>query len=267
MHNMNNILFKEASWNELQTLYTTYMKELEYKNDGFHNSMLLEGQPYIIYCNHDVSGFFSLGASWDKGVMLRGFYVLPSKHRASVGIFNKIIEDFQVEAALVASNDSHYVGLAFEKMNSLKTSFDMQAFNFIYGEPEREAEYGMDCIEEVNPNEYELMNSLTNKQWDDCFDDENFKFYKLTYQKETLGYGSIGKMRYREKYADVGNFTLPQHRRKGVGRSIIINLSKLAIQQGLIPVAGCWYGNKESIATLTSSGFIPESRLFYVRFR
>lgn len=121
-------------------------------------------------------------------------------------------------------------------------------------------------MKEVSPSEYQLMNSLTENQWEGCFEDGNFKFYKIIDNKETLGYGGIGKMIHNQKNVDIGNFTLPQHRRKGVGRSIVINLSKLAIQQGLIPVAGCWYRNTESIATLISSGFIPENRIFYVRF-
>ena len=151
-------------------------------------------------------------------------------------------------------------------MSALKANFDMQAFNFIYGEPEREAEYGMNCMVEVSPSEYKYMNSLTENQWEDSFGDENYSFYAIKEGNEILGYGSIGKMKHNQKNADIGNYVLPQHRRKGVGRSIIINLSKIAISQGFIPVAGCGYGNKESIATLTSSGFIPENRIFYVRF-
>lgn len=264
---MNNLNIINTFWHEIENFYTDYLEDLEYKNDGFHNSLLFEGEPYLIMCNDIKAGFFSVGTSWDKGKMLSGFYVIPSMRRYSIEIFNKITDYFQIEAALVASNDPHYLSLAFEKMHSLKTSFDMQAFNFIYGEPEREADFGLDCIQEVTPDEYELMNKLTEKQWDDCLDNENFKFYKLIYNDETLGYGSICKMINNTKTVDVGNFTLPQHRRKGVGRSIIINLSKIAINQGFIPVAGCWYYNNESIATLTSSGYIPENRLFYVRFR
>jgi hypothetical protein len=199
--------------------------------------------------------------------MLRGFYVMPSKIQNSITIFNEAMQKYNIEAALVASNDAHYIGLAFEKMNQLKTTFDMQAFNFIYGEPERDAEYGMDCVREVKPSEYELMNSLTEKQWEGCFENGNFKFYQIISNNETLGYGGIGKLTNNQNNVDVGNFTLPQHRKKGVGRSILINISKIAIVQGLIPVAGCWYYNKESIATLQSSGFIPENRIFYVRFR
>lgn len=263
---VNDIIINKTNWDEIQNLYTYYMDELGYKNDGFHNFMMFKGEPYLISCNDEELGFCSVRTSWDNGRMLSGFYVIPSKRRGSIDIFNKIIDDFQIEAALVASNDSHYIGLAFEKMNSLKTFFDMQAFNFIHGEPEREAEYGMNCVEEVSQEEYELMNSLTEKQWEGCFEDGSFKFYKIISNNETLGYGGIGKMMNNQKNVDVGNFTLPKHRRKGVGRSIIINLSKLAVQQGLIPIAGCGYGNTESIATLISSGFIPENRIFYVRF-
>lgn len=108
------------------------------------------------------------------------------------------------------------------------------------------------------------MNNITvNKtKWDEIQDLYTDYFDELGYKND-----SFHKMINNQKNVDVGNFTLPQHRRKGVGRSIMINLSKIAIQQGLIPVAGCWYGNTESISTLTSSGFIPENRIFYIRFR
>ncbi len=266
MKRMNSITVINIKWAEIQNLITDYLVELGYKNDGFHNNMMVEGEPYIIICNDEISGFFSLGTSWDNGNMLRALYIIPSKRRASVEIFNKLVEDFHIEAALVASNDAHFVGLAFEKMNAQKTSFEMQAFNFIYGLPAREPEYDMNCLIEVSPCDYERMNLLTENQWEDSFGDENYTFYAIKSNNEILGYGSIGKLNYNQKNVDVGNFTLPGHRRKGVGRSIIINMSKIAIKQGLIPVAGCWYGNTESIATLTSSGFIPENRIFYMRF-
>lgn len=264
---MNNITVKKIEWNEIQNLFTDYFEELGYKNDGFHNGMMFDGEPYIIRCNEECAGFFSLGASWDNGNMFRGFYIIPSKRSYSIEIFNKLVEDFQIEAALVASNDSHFVGLAFEKMNALKTNFDMQAFNFIFGMPAREAEYGMEYVTEVSPSEYEAMNSVTEKQWEDSLEDENFKFYAIKKDGEILGYGSIGKLSHNQRNVDIGNFTLPQHRKKGVGRSIIINLSEIAIREGFMPVAGCWYGNTESIATLTSSGYVAENRIFYIRFK
>lgn len=263
---MNSIVINKAKWSEIESLVTDYFVELGYKNDGFHNDMLFDGEAYTIICDGEEAGFFSVGNSWNEGKMLRGFFLVPSKRRPAIEIFNKVIKDFQIEAALVASNDAIFVGLAFEKMNSLKTFFDMQAFNFTYGAPAREAEYGMDCFKEVEPSEYELMNNLTEGQWEGCFENENYNFYKITKNNETLGYGSFEKMNYNEKNVNIGNYTLSQHRKRGIGRSMIINLSKIAVKQGMIPVAGCWYGNTESVATLTSSGFIPENRIFYIKF-
>lgn len=46
----------------------------------------------------------------------------------------------------------------------------------------------------------------------------------------------------------------------------VINLCKIAKKKGLIPASGCWYYNHASYAALKRSGFLPTSRLFYVKF-
>lgn len=263
---MNNIKVNKIKWTEIENLINDYFEELGYINDNFHNFIMFDGEPYTINLENEVIGFFSVGNSWDNGKMFRSFYIIPLKRRVSIEVFNKLIKDFNIEAALVASNDSHFISLSFEKMNELKGSFDMQAFNFIYGEPSRKAEYDIDCITEITGEECEKMISLTGDQWEGCLEDKNFKFYALKSNNKILGYGSIAKMKHNNKNVDVGNYTLPEYRIKGVGRSLIINLCKIAINQGYAPVAECWHGNKESVLTLTSSGLIPENRIFYVRF-
>lgn len=264
---MKEIIFKKSDWDELQNLTSEYFTELGYKNDAFHNGNIFDNEAYSIIADEKICGFFSLGNSWEGGKMLCGFYVVPEKRRISDMIFGNVIEEMNIQSALVPSNDEHFVSLAFEKMHALGTGFEMQAYQFIYGEPSHEAEYGMEFLEEVQPEEYDTMNRLTEGQWDGCFGNPEFSFYAIRCEGKTLGYGATGKMKYNDKYVDVGNFTLPEFRQQGVGRSLIINISKLVLQQGKIPVAGCWYGNKESILTLKSSGFIPENRIFYVKFK
>lgn len=264
---MENINFQKSNWDELLDLTTAYFTELGYKNDSFFYSNIFDNESYKIILDDVPCGFFSMGISWDKLRMLYAFYITPDKRGISDKILDDILEKMDIQAAFVVSNDQHFVSLAFEKMNALGTGFEMQAYNFVYGKPSREAEYSMEHLFEVQPDEYETMNSLTEGQWDGCFGDPDFSFYAIRHEGKTLGYGAYGKMKYNDKYVDVGNFTLPEHRQKGVGRSLIINISKLVIKQGLIPAAGCWYGNKNSIMTLKSSGFIPENRLFKVKFR
>lgn len=260
-----NITSKKLQWTDIQNLIDQYFTELGYKNDGFHSDIIFEGDPYIIEHNGETIGFFSLGNSWDDGKMFRTFYVLPEYRKLSMGVFQKLMDEFDIEAVLVASNDSHLISLAFEKMNELKTSFDMQAFNFVYGEPNRKAEFDRNTLSRVT--DFDEMNSLTEKQWDGMFDNDKNQFYVLKNGEEILGYGGISSMGYNKKNVDIGNYVLPEHRRKGVGRSLLINLGKIALEQGFVPVSGCWYGNTESKATLTSAGYIPENRVFYVRFK
>ena len=260
-----NITIKASSWNELQTMLTAYFTELGYQNDGFHNGRTISSQPYRLEIDDRTIGFFSIGNAWDGGDMLRSFYISPTERRISSDVFCYVLEQFSPKAILVPSNDQHLISLSFETMHRLGTSFDMQAYNFVYGEPTTPAEYDMDCLEEVLPDEYDTMNALTDGQWDGCYGDSDWEFYAIRKDGVTLGYGAFGKMQYNDKNVDVGNFTLPEHRNKGVGRSLIINISKAAIAKGYIPTAGCAYGNTTSIATLKSAGYIPENRLFYVK--
>ena len=263
---MLHINFAKTNWHIISDQRDGYLMELGGKSDGFHNSMIFEADPYTAELDGELIGFFSLMDGWDGGKMLTSFYLTKVNRRYSTEILDHIIWKFHVTAALVASNDCHFVAIAFEKMHALGTTFEMQAYNHIYGKPKRQAEFGRNMIFEVNPEEYNIMNTLTEKQWDGCYGNPHYSFFAIRENGKTLGYGAIGRLHYDEKRVDIGNYTLSQHRRKGVGRSILINLAEIAIEQGLTPVAGCWVKNMESIPTLASSGFIPENRLFYVKF-
>lgn len=263
---MSDIVFTNTDWNDLTALTEEYLGELGGKNDGFHNGMMYGAAPYKVSLDGADIGFFSLSDGWDGGKMLTSFYVASGKRRYSAEVLDRVVEEFGVTAALVTSNDANFVAVAFEKMNALGTAFNMQAYNHVYGKPDRPAEFGRDKLCEVAPGEYGEMNRLTEGQWEDCLDDPSIRFYAIRDNGETLGYGAIGRLIRDSKRADVGNFTLPQHRRKGVGRSMLICLGEIVTEMGLTPVAGCWHGNKESIPTLASSGFIPENRIFYVKF-
>lgn len=264
---MKDVFFKSTEWNSISELIEEYFTELGYYNDAFHNSMMTGGTPYAVFINNELSGFFSVADSWEDGKMITSFYICHKKRRYSADILDSVCSEYDITATLVASNDSHLISIAFEKMKALGTSFEMQAYNFTYSEPDVKADYGMDCMEKVTDDEFDKMNELTEKQWDGCFDSDDFQFWKIVKDGVTLGYGAICKMPYNKKNVDVGNFTLPEYRQKGVGRSMIINLSQIALSQGFTPVAGCWYYNKESILTLKSSGYIPQNRIFYIRFK
>lgn len=263
---MKPMIFTKTNWPEIQEMKEAYLAMLQGKTDGFHAELLFGATPYLLETEGHAAGFFALGDGWDGGKMLTGFYLKKAYTAWAQDVFSCILAEFNVTAALVASNDGPLVALAFEKMNALGTSFVMQAYNFTDGLPARPAEFGREYLVPVPPSEYEEMNGLTDKQWEGCFDNPAFRYFALKKDGETMGYGSIFPVQGDESRMDIGNFTLPRHRLKGVGRSLLIHLAQLVREEGKTPVAGCWYGNKESICTIKSSGFLPETRLFYVKF-
>ena len=256
----------KTDWEPLLPMIEAYQTDLGWQNDGFHNGMLFDNQAYRIDIDGRAAGFFSLGNAWEGGNLLCGLYLMPEYHAVSAEIFSRLIDTLPVRTALVPSNDALLVSLAFEQMHARKTDFDIQAYNFTYGEPMRPAEFGRETFSEITPDEYEAADRRTEGQWSGCFGNPNFRFYAIRLGGETLGYGATAKLKYNPRHMDIGNFTLPQHRRKGVGRSLLIHLGSTVREQGYIPVAGCWYYNKESIPTLKSSGYLPTNRIFYVKF-
>lgn len=263
---MKNFVIKETNWSLIPALKNDYLASLQGKNDGFHADMLFGAVPHLVETDSHPAGFFALADGWDGGKMLTGFYLEKAYIASAAGLLDSIIGEYSVTAALVASNDAPFVAIVLEKMHKLGTTLVTQAYNYTYGPPKRPAEFARSQLERVQPAEYEDMNRLTEQQWDGCFDLPGFRFFALRQDGETLGYGAIAPLKGDETRVDLGNFTLPQHRQKGVGRSIIIHLAQIALEEGYTPVVGCWAGNKESIPTLKSSGFQPENRLFYVKF-
>lgn len=264
---MKEFQFIKSSWNEILELKQEYLHSLTNYPDGFWNDLVYDANVYI--CTDDlveVIGFFAIGDAWNGGNSIRAFYLRKDYLIFAQEMYSQIIVDFELVSALVTSSDEQHICLAFEKMKELNGSFDMQAYNLTYGESENPPKYDASHFSIVKENEYLEMNELTDHEWkDDCYNPNN-KFYCVKDDGKILGYGSIIPQKFDILHVDIGNFVIPKYRKQGVGRSIIITLSKDAKKSGFVPSVGCWYYNSASIATLKSSGYIPTSRLFYVKF-
>jgi len=57
-------------------------------------------------------------------------------------------------------------------------------------------------------------------------------------------------------YKDIGMHVSEKYRGKGYGRSMVQNLTSLAIEKDFIPITECVIENKASKATLESAGYI-----------
>ncbi|MGB4659237.1 MAG: GNAT family N-acetyltransferase [Mobilitalea sp.] len=265
---MKNFVLKETTWNNIDQLKNEYLDYLKNTPDGFLDSAIYESIPNEIENDdREKIGFFTTGKFWNGDTLLTAFYLKSKYYRYAQQLFTKVLKEYKIDRAFVTSWDELLVSLAFEKMKELNTSFEMQAYFFSQREKDtvRPAEYSMDCIEKVDNEGYLNMNELTDSEWSDEQGKPAYEFYKLTSDGAIMGYGMIYR-HFLNNAADIGNYTVKEYRRKGVGRSMIMGLSQLMEQKGIMPLVGCWYYNKESLYTLTSSGYVTPTRLFNVSF-
>lgn len=134
----------------------------------------------------------------------------------------------------------------------------------------RPAEYGFEYMKKVDVNEMPKIRQLTDDFYDN-FSDEGlalgeFELYSLIKDKEILGVGVMVPNKLQKGYVACGEIVLEQHRRKGVARSLQLNMAEICRSNGLIPIGGCWYGNIESKLTFNSCGRYSKTRLLNVTF-
>lgn len=248
-----------ATWDELSYEVAIFLEETGHKNDGFWDDGIHAARPYRLG-----DGFYAVG-EWEGAPMLRAFW-LPKRERAlAQEKFGDAAKEHEIRRAMVASNDELFLCLTLERMRKTGGFLEMQAYNLTFGVPARPAEFGKECFSRVPEAEYAGMHALTEGQWAGEIP-ADAAFYRVASGGETLGFGSVYPRMLDKNCVDIGNYVLPAHRRKGVGRSILINLAFAAIASGAKPTAGCWYYNHNSIRTLVSAGFIPDTRLFNVEF-
>lgn len=64
----------------------------------------------------------------------------------------------------------------------------------------------------------------------------------------------------KRKYRDIGMHVSENFRGNGYGRSMVQNLTIIAIEKGFIPITECEIGNTASKATLESAGYLLNSK-------
>ena len=76
---------------------------------------------------------------------------------------------------------------------------------------------------------------------------------------ELLGCGVVEKGQFCSGVASIGMYSNRDYRKKGVVKTILMNLKEWAYHNNLRPVAGCWYYNTLSRKRLASVGMLATS--------
>lgn len=261
---MCKLRFIKSDLKNIEPLFYEYLQTLTDVTDDFWEGDIIEADIYEIQKDESAIGFFSIAN--DK--KLTSFYIYYDYLDKAQGIFKQILADYKIQTAFVTTCDKLFLNLCFD----FHKKIEMQAY-FFDGTKKiqvREPEYKREFISEIKPEEITELNSKTENffgiESPEAYIKSGQKIFRLAENDEDLGYGVIFRKRLSPEYYDCGMVTLPEHRQKGVGRSLQIHMADIIRENGGIPVAGCLYNNINSKRTIESAGRFSNVRLLNVWF-
>lgn len=253
---MNKTNFMKSNIQEIKSLLDEYLQTLTGVVDDFWEEHILTADVYIICENEESIGCFAIHSN-DKITM---FYIHPAYIRIAQDIFKKILLDFKVQTAFVATCDVLFLNLCMD----FHKKVELQAYFFKYSSTlVRPPKYPHELLKIASPcDEADIL--------DKGGVAENIalgKYYVMRENGTFLGQGFFNKLKLIPETASIGMSVHPDFRLRGVGRSIIMHLVDICREKGITPNCGCWYYNHNSKATLESAGFVAQTRLLNVFFK
>ncbi|HAW51264.1 MAG TPA: hypothetical protein DCX54_02885 [Flavobacteriales bacterium] len=253
----NDICFLETDIESNSAFFEKYKKQISIPYDDFLEDIIIESEIYSIEIASQKCGFFGINNSH-----LTILYIDDIYFSKGVRIFEKIKEAFELKDAFIPTTDSAALSIILENHKEIK----IQALHFSdTTRSVRPAEFGKEYFRLAKMADLDEIKGLALdflENYEEVI--ETNELYVLEIEKEILGIGIVVRNKIMKNCISIGVLTKESKRKLGVGRSIIIHLKRIAYEDGLTPVAGCWYYNTESRITLESAGYITKSKLLRV---
>ena len=237
-----------------------HIDSLSFPMDSWLEDRLIESVKYKIMYKHDCIGYAGI-----IGETLHFFHVTKKNFRYAASILDKVIEEKTIKKVFVMTQDSLLTALMaewdYEKEKQACWFTDSGNVESISGKLENSV---FKC---ADLKDVEKIREISGE----FFDEESGGFLNLEERieagtifiledkTELLGCGVIEKSQFYTGVTSIGMFVNREHRKKGVARTILINLKQWAYCHNFIPVAGCWYYNTLSRKSLESAGMIATS--------
>lgn len=252
------IVFKKSSISDTGNHLDNYLASLSSPIDSFLEEHILESKFFKIFIGSEDAGYFAV----HEETMLTQFYMPDEFRMYGQKIFAEMKRVLSVGSAFVPTCDEFFLTHATDSYRTL----DKQAYFFCDSKRKLNGKTGLT----LKAAEFTDIGSIKENSGD-FFDEIEKKvgrgiIYIAARDAVTVGYGIIEKGRILKDHASIGMFTIEKFRQQGIGRGIIIGLKKLSYEQGLRPIAGCWYYNHNSKKTLESAGMITNTRLLRFGF-
>ncbi len=226
--------------------------------DSFFEGHILESAHYQIFLSGEYAGFTSI----HKGSLVTQYSLLPTFRHYGQDIFAKIKKLEEVQAAFVPTCDEFFLSHALDEYQQLNRHA------YFFATP---------SANEHKPTDYKLTLAkeqdvaLIKDGSGDFFGDipkhiQSQELFLVQLNGACVGFGFLEKSNLLDKTASLGMFVIERFRKKGAGTAIVTLLINACHQQGLQPIAGCWYYNHLSKKTLERAGMYSQTRLLRVTF-
>lgn len=257
------VSFVKKNIDELLPEYIDYTRSVRLV-DTYWEDMILESSLYEIRMDEQYAGICSVHEQCE---LVTSFTIADNCLVCAKRIFAQMLEHLKPKGAMCVTSDELFLSLLTDYMDANpKAQIEQCAYFFDdIAQPELPERYKGLCLVQAREEHITLLREL------DFFSDltvtnETDVKYLLFDGEELLGAGHIQTMLFEPKWGAVGMVTAPKYRNQGVGRAIITMEKQICREQGLIPIAGCWYHNYASKATLEACGFASKTRYIKVIF-
>ncbi|MGA1872683.1 MAG: GNAT family N-acetyltransferase [Thermoplasmatota archaeon] len=245
---------------EIRQRMVDHYREVGFQGEAYIQEKMDFSSLYHILSRGEKIGLFAK----HRDGSLVNLIIDPSHRSHDSEIFDTVRRRYRIRRAEVPGFDLHYLGpaaLKARKTNVLGWYFSDGMD--VEPEPPKEGllwkrvmKNDKDRVKEAsgdffNPIDYAL---------DAC------ELYYVLDGEDMKGIGILAEHYYTENAASCGMYVSENCRRSGYGRYIISTLKRMAVDRGLVPVAGCAVDNIGSRRTLEGAGFMvkaPHFELLY----
>lgn len=260
--NIKNIEIKKSTLVSISEVLNSHLDSLAFPMDSYLEDMLTACEIFSIVKHDAIIGYAAV-----KGNYLCCFHVVLGEFNNAPAVFEEFCIINNIHSVQVMTQDPLMVALISEweykktkgacwfiDRERLKKPTELASSTVF-----RKADIDdIKLIEEKTEGFFESDNSektLTKNIENGCI-------FVLMDRDELLGCGVAEKGVYFKEYVSIGMVTVREKRTKGIGQTILWHLKEWAYENGLKPIAGCWYYNVLSRKTLEKAGMITASRGF-----
>ena len=257
-----NFEIKKTTHVEINGVLESHLNSLAFPMDSFLEDMLTASEFFSIVKNST-----SIGYAAKQGDHLCFFHTIVKEFKSASTIFDEFCKCYEIRHVQVMTQDALLLALIseweYKKTKGACWFIDggriEKPLNKVEGTLFRKALItDLKLIEEKTEGFFNTDNpekTLAKNIENDCI-------FMLLDGGELLGCGVMEKGVYFKDCVSIGMVVVREKRRMGVGQTILWHLKEWAYENGLKPIAGCWYYNSLSRKTLEKAGMIATSRGF-----